>query len=218
MPRIQIIEPNHFYTFELPVVPGAEVLIGTAPHCQLALPGVAGLAEVHARIVCQPQGYIISDLGSPYGTTANGAPFHSDYLMLGVEYRMGAAAISLLPDEGMLPPQQMHPQHMAPPMPQQVAPAPMPARAAAPAAGTVAPKKTVVRRKPASAAAPATPAADINELAQRYNRKNSGNTALFNLIYVIVLLVAAVYAGVALRHWTKTGNFLPGIVEDAAAK
>lgn len=205
MPRIQIIEPNHVYTFELPVAPGAEVLIGTAPHCQLSLPGVGGLGEVHARISCQPQGYVISDMGSPYGTLANGVPLRSDYLMHGVEYRMGAAVITLLPDAAM-PQQPMQAQPAAPAYQQ-------PAAAAAPA------KKTVVRKKVATAAgsAPAAPAkGDLKSAADRFNRSKGGNSALFNLIYVIVLLAAAVYAGIALRHWQSTGNFLPGITSDAA--
>lgn len=208
MPRIQIIEPNHVYTFELPVVPGAEVLIGTAPHCQLSLPGVGGLGEVHARISCQPQGYVISDLGSPYGTLANGVPFHSDYLMLGVEYRMGAACITLLPDAAAMPQQPLPPQQPV------AAPAPAPAPAAA---GTV--KKTVVRKKTVSTAQAAgdkkAASASANNV-DRFNRNKGSKTALFNLIYVVVLLLAAVYAGIALRHWQATGNFLPGITSDAA--
>lgn len=216
MPAIYISEPNHFYTFELPIVPGAEVLIGTSPSCQLALPGVEGLGEVHACISCQPQGYVLTDMGTPYGTLANGVPIHSEYLMHGMEYRLGAAVITLVPEEAAMP------QQMGAPMPQ---PMPVPQAQVAPAAAA-APKKKVVKKlsssvKPAAAAplkgkkAAAGGKEDMDALAERYNRNNSGSgTALFNLIYVIVLLLAAVYAGVALRHFERTGNFLPGIVED----
>lgn len=209
MPRILISEPQHFYTFDLPIVPGAEVYIGTAPTCQLALPGVEGMAEMHACIVCQPQGYVISDLGSPYGTFANGVPFQSDYLMHGIEYRMGAAVITLAPDEAV--PQQ------AVPMPQQAV---QPAVQAAPAQAAPV-RKPAVRRKPATAgAAGGAVAAPVSmaEKAKQFNRKGAGNVALFNTIYVIVLLAAAIYSGIALRHYQKTGNFLPGVVKDAAKK
>lgn len=209
MPRIYITEPNHFYTFELPVVPGAEVLIGTAAHCQLSLPGVEGLGEVHACISCQPQGYIISDLGTPYGTLANGVPLTSDYLMHGVEYRLGAACITLVPEGATAPP----PQAAAPmqPLPPQAAAPVQPApQQAAPAAKKPQLKKPALR---ASGAAAGT-AAPASDLSARFNRTKSNNTATFNFIYVIVLIIAAVYAGVALRHWQNTGNCLPGIVAD----
>lgn len=219
MPLIYITAPNNiFYTFELPVMPGAEVYVGTAPNCQLALPGVEGLGEVHACIACQPQGYVITDMGTPYGTLANGMPIQADFLRPGIEYRLGAAVITL-PAEGAAAPQQAAPM-AAMPM-QQSAPMPAaPQQAAAPAPATKQPalkKKSPLKTggvaKPgAGAAKGAAASADITAMADRFKRK--GDSALFNMIYVVVLIAAAVYAGMALRHWQRTGNFLPGIVAD----
>lgn len=210
MPLIYINEPNHFYTFELPAVAGAEIYIGTAANCQLALPGVEGLGEVHACISCQPEGYVITDMG--YGTFANGVPIQADYLRPGVEYRLGAAVITLPVETAAVPQQAM-------PMPQQQVAAPQQAAAAAPATTAAAPatKKPALKKKAplktgATAGKAAAPAAALNDAA-RFKRK--GDSTLFNMIYVIVLIAAAVYAGVALRHWQKTGNCLPGIVSDA---
>lgn len=200
MPLIYVTEPNHFYTFELPTVPGAEIYIGTAATCQLALPGVAGLGEVHACISCQPQGYVITDMGTGYGTFANGAPIQADYLRPGVEYRMGSAVITL-PAEGAAAPQQPQP------LPQQAAAAPA---AAAPATKKPALKKSPLKTGTAGKAA-AAPAGPVD--AKRFQRK--GDSTTFNVIYVIVLIAAAIYAGVALRHWQRTGNYLPGIVDDS---
>lgn len=221
MPLIYITAPNIFYTFELPVVPGAEVYVGTAPTCQLSLPGVDGLGEVHACIACQPQGYVITDMGSPYGTMANGMPIQADILRPGVEYRLGAAVITL-PMEGAMPPQQGMPMQMPMqqqmPMPQGVPMQQMPPQQA-PAAPSAPKKKNPL--KTGGIKSPNAPSAkkhaagtptDITAMADRFKRK--GDSTLFNMIYVIVLIAAAVYAGMALRHWQRTGNFLPGIMED----
>ena len=199
MPLIYVSAPNYYYTYDLPAVPGAEVYVGASPQCQLSLPGVEGLGEVHASIVCQPQGYVITDLGTPYGTMANGMPIQADYLRPGVEYRMGALVITL-PMEAAMPPQG--------------APAPAPVQNSAAAA----PKKAVVKKKASplktgGAAAAAPKAANMQQTADRFKRK--GDSTMFNMIYVIVLITAAVYAGLALRHWQKTGNYLPGIQADA---
>lgn len=210
MPRIYITEPNHFYTFELPTAPGAEVLIGTAPHCQLALPGVGGLGEVHACISCQPQGYVITDLGSPTGTFANGVPIRSEYVMPGVEYRLGAAVITLAAEGA--PAQQAMPQQA--PAQQAAAPAPQPAAAAA--APHAAPKKKASPLKTGAAASKATKLGkkDLGNLAAKFDRSRGKNASKATFIYVVALLIVAFYAGIALHHWERTGNCLPGLVAD----
>lgn len=222
MPRIYITEPNHFYTYELPTAPGAEVLIGTAPHCQLALPGVAGLGEVHACISCQPQGYVIADLGSPTGTFANGVPIRSEYLMAGVEYRLGAAVITLeaavpQPQPGMPPMQQPVPQ-AAP-----VASQPVP-QAAAPGAQPAAQKKaSPLKTSTSQGGAPKLKAGkgagkagktDLTSMAAKFDRSRGKGASQATFIYVVVMLVIAFYAGIALHHWERTGNCLPGLVAD----
>lgn len=212
MPRIYITEPNHFYTFELPTIPGAEVLIGTAPHCQLALPGVAGLGEVHASISCQPQGYVMSDMGSPTGTFANGAPIRSEYMMPGVEYRLGAAVITLAAEDV--------PQQAAPQPVQQAAPqAQMPAPAAAPQPEAAAKKPTLKKKaSPLKTGGGAkTPKKDLAGMAAKFDRSRGKSASQATFIYVVILLVVAFYAGIALHHWERTGNCLPGLVSDPQA-
>lgn len=70
---------------------------------------------MHARITCMGmQGYSIADLGSPSGTYANGVQLREPSpLVIGVEYRLGAACLSLMPEMPVQQPQQMIPQ-MAP--------------------------------------------------------------------------------------------------------
>ena len=230
MPRIYITEPNHFYTFELPTVPGDEVLIGTGPQCRLALPGVAGMGEVHACISCRPQGYVIADLGSPTGTFANGAPIRSEFLQPGVEYRMGAAVITLAvegmppqqPPMGMpqqspmgMPPQQQPPMGTPPQQAPQAAPAAQQApaaKAAAPATATAKKKSTVSKAK--APAGKGGRKADLASMAARFDRSRGQAASKFTFIYVVIMLAIAFYAGIALHHWERTGNCLPGLVAD----
>lgn len=205
MPRILIREPNHFYTYELPVAPGGEVVVGSAPTCQLALPGVGGLAPAHARIVCQPQGYVIEDLRSQYGTLQNGRRVQTEYMTPGAEYMLGAACITL--DPASMPvaqPQQVQ-QHTG-------APKTQPAPAKGTAQRTAAKPRVMRKASPAGISGDA-PVGGVNldKLAKKYERKGSSK---LTFVYVLILLLLAFYAGIALRHWERTGNCLPGIVAD----
>lgn len=122
MPKIYAIAPNCYYTFELPTAPGAEVLVGSAPHCHLALSGINGLGEVHAVITCHGNHYMIADQGSPAGIYANGTPVRHVNLMPGVEYQLGGLTL-VLPVEGAPPPQPWRagaPPQMQPFPPQQM--------------------------------------------------------------------------------------------------
>ncbi len=206
MPRILIREPNHFYTFELPVTPGGQVVVGTAPTCQLALPGVGGLSPTHARIVCQPQGYVIEDLQSQYGVTLNGRRVQAEYMAPGAEYMLGAACITL---EAAVPPAAQQAQPAA------VAPSPQVAESPGEQAGAsnAAPRAKITTAKDVKGTAGPRKSANLDELAKKYAR-SGGKSSVLTLVYVVILLLAALYAGIALRHWERTGNFLPGIQAD----
>lgn len=232
MPRLYITEPQHLYTYELPVAPGAEVLIGSAPHCHLALPGVPGLAERHACITCYGHEYMISDLGSGGGTFANGTPVRSVFLMPGVEYRLGAAVVAFGAD-GAPPP----PQFMAPPA-YPVAPGPMPPRQwppqqpyAAPPymqmpgygqpSGSAAPALPP-RQEPASSAAAARGPKvrrlnreELDELKSRfYNPRPHGFPVGKVILFVLVLLAIAFFADMLPVHREDARNFLNALFRD----
>lgn len=228
MSRIYVKEPQHFYTYDLPVVPGAEVYIGSAPNCHLSLPGVPGLAEMHACITCQGQEYLISDLGSPGGTFANGSPVRSVFLMPGVEYRMGAVII-MLAVEGAPPPPQMapaappvqqpwgmqqgfgapvqqpfynaQPPYGAPPM-QQMPPQPqLQPQDAAPK-----PPKTKMRRLNAD---------ELDELKSRfYNPRKEGFPVSKIFFFILVLLAIAFFANMLPVHREDALNFFRNLSRD----
>ena len=226
MPRIYVSDPLHFYTYELPLTPGAEVYVGASPQCQLALPGVPGLADVHACITCQGAEYMISDLGSPGGTFANGSPVLSVFLMPGVEYRLGAAVIMLAVDGAPPPPQ------MVPPMPQ-MAPqpwgaAPMPAYGAPYMPPQYAPPQPQPQQQPQSQpqpqqAAPASPrpkvrrlnAEELDELKSRfYNPKAAGFPFGKVIFFALVLLAIAFFANMLPVHREDALNFFRTLSRD----
>lgn len=208
MPRIYVIAPNCFYTYELPVTPGAEVLIGTAPQCHLLLPGVEGLAGVHACIVCQGADYMISDMGSPMGTFANGTPVRSVFLMPGVEYRMGSLLISLAV-EGMPPPvapMPVQPWGMPQPMimQQPLYPAAPPPTNAPPAASP-APKSRVKRLN----------REELNALRSKFNFTQSKKFPFGKLIFLgLVLLCIAFFADWLPIHRSDAQEYLNALVRD----
>ncbi len=201
MPRIHVREPNHYYTFELPVTPGEEVVVGAAPSCKLSLPGVQGLSPTHARIVCQVGGYVIEDLQSQAGTLLGGRPVRVEFMTPGAEYMLGAVSIVLEPDAAAAQPVQ---QPVAQPTPQPTQ------ESKAPEQSEQAPVKRKVNTG-GTATRPAVGGA-IQDMVKKYDRTKGGGKAV--LIYVIILLLLAFYAGIALRHWERTGNYLPGIRAD----
>lgn len=78
----------------------AEVVVGTAPYCQLCLPGVAGLAEVHACIKREPQGYVIADLNSPSGVMVEGSRLcHPTTMRPGLCYMLGELGLTMEAEE-----------------------------------------------------------------------------------------------------------------------
>lgn len=199
MPLIYIKNSTQVYTFELPVVPGTEVVLGSAPTCSVFLPAEAGVAPMHARIIYQPEGYVIEDLQSGYGTFQNGRPVQAEYMMPGVDYMLGAVGVCYDPQGSAAYPQGGTPQQQ-----QQVAGQP----------GGV--KKKSPLRRGAAAAGGGLDAKQLRAMAAKYKRPGAGGS-LAKTLYVIILFIVAFYAGIALHHWQRTGNFLPGIVEDGAA-
>ncbi len=196
MALIYIRNQNQQYVVELPAVPGAETYVGTESTCHVNLAGVPGVSPVHARIVCQPEGYVIEDLQSQYGTIMGGRPIvQPEYMMPGVEYVVGQAVLVL--DLTAQQPQQ----------PQQGQANPAAQTVQKPKLRSAAPKRTAGGVSGLKGGAP------MASLPTTYSRASSGGSVV-TVIFVLVLLAVAFYTGLALHHWERTGNFLPGIVAD----
>ena len=226
MPSIYVTDPIHFYTFGLPTAPGAEVYIGTASSCQLCLPGAPGLAEVHACITCQGSEYMITDLGSPGGTFANGSQVRSVFLMPGVEYRMGSVVISLVVENAPPPQQRPMPwgaQPMAPQQPvmmQPVAPQmwAQPQGVAPQVVYTAAPQQ-VAGSEPAKKAPRAKmrhlSAAELDDLKSRFYSPSSHSFPFGKIIlFLLVLLAIAFFANMLPFHREDALRFFRDLSRD----
>ena len=179
------------YSYELPTEIGASYNIGSGADCQISVPGVAGLAELHCSVTCMEEGYAITDAGSPAGLLAFDRKVESEYMSPEIIYTAGELTIAIA----------------------ESAPA-----AEAPAAGATTTKKTVKKKtvtKGATKKGKKGAALSLEELknaAAMYDRSKNKNAHLVNMIYIILVLLAGFYAGVALHHWQATGNCFPGLV------
>lgn len=204
MASINVTYSDITASYDLPDEIGVEVIIGTSEDCSIDLPDVEGLADEHCCITLYEDGYALSDLGSGKGTFANDKPVENEYMAAGVSYRIGAAVLTFVPDEVAAPaetaPAAAEP---APDATQETAAAPQ--ASAAPAKKTI--RKTAKRTggtgKPLSRPAAARSAQAAAVAA--YNKKQEQ----VNLAYVVLVLLAAFYAGMALYSWQHTGNPLP---------
>lgn len=197
MASINVTYSDITATYDLPDEIGEEVVIGTSEDCSIDMPEVEGLAAEHCCITLFADGYAISDLASGAGTFADGKPVENEYMRPGVVYQIGKATITFAPDEVAAP--------------AQAAGAEAAPTAQAEAAPAAAPKKKVVKKKKTGTAgtgkrvAPRAASPDRTTATLQYNKKMQQ----INGIYVILVLIAAFYAGMALYSWQKTGNPLP---------
>ena len=197
MASINVTYSDITATYDLPDEIGEEVVIGTSEDCSIDMPEVEGLAAEHCCITLFADGYAISDLASGAGTFADGKPVENEYMRPGVVYQIGKATITFIPDEVAAP--------------AQAAGAETATAAQAEAAAVAAPKKKIVKKKKTGTAgtgkrvAPRAASPDRTTATLQYNKKMQQ----INGIYVILVLIAAFYAGMALYSWQKTGNPLP---------
>ena len=202
MASINVTYSDITASYDLPDEIGVEVIIGTSEDCSIDLPDVEGLAEEHCCITCHEDGYAISDLGSGKGTFANENPLTNEYMTAGVFYRIGSATLTFVPDEAPAPAAtEATPVATEAPAPQAAEAPAQPSPAKKTIRKTV--KRTVGTGTPLKGAAAARSAQAAAVAA--YNKK----AEKIDTIYVILVLIAAFYAGLALYSWQHTGNPLP---------
>lgn len=70
--------------------------MGCAPYCRIVLPEVSGVAPLHACIVREERGYIVTDMTAPVQVRENGSSARPSLLLEpGVERRLGVLSIEL---------------------------------------------------------------------------------------------------------------------------
>lgn len=200
MAAITITNATATATYELPDEVGTELTIGSAEDCSIPLPGVRGLSACHCRITRMAEGFVLSDANSLNGTYADARRIASEYLATGITYTVGEATFTYSEDESEA---KTRPIPLDSEEPEEAKTKPLPATQEP--SGEVK-KKKVVRRK--AAAHPAgLSAAELQQAAQKYRRDMARKR--MTLIYIVVILAAAFYAGLALYSWQSTGNPLP---------
>lgn len=193
MAALIITGANGTFSYELPTEPESVYNIGGGDMCEISLPGETGLAERHCSVTCKTDGYVITDAGSEAGTMAGDRRVEAEYMEEGTVYTLGSVSVSITA----------------------AATAPTEAPAPAETAPATAPKQTAAKKVARRAGkGSALSLEELQAAAVMYNRNRNKASRVTNIVYIVLVLAAAFYAGIALNHWQKTGNCLPGIVAD----
>lgn len=186
MPAIDIIDSaGNDYRYELPE-DDSMLLIGTGEDCSISLPHITDLQPQHCAITLQEEGYVISTVSPEATLLAEGQPTESAILVPRAAYNIGTAM--LIYDDGS-------------------APAAEEAPAEAPATEEPAPKEKKAKPKKKKKKKTLTGHASM-EGTISYTEEDSTLHIILRRLYIIFILAAAFLAGLTLRYWMITGEFL----------
>ncbi|MBR5195694.1 MAG: hypothetical protein IKW48_06080 [Akkermansia sp.] len=190
MPAIDIIDSaGNDYRYELPV-DGSALLIGTGEDCSISLPHITDLQPQHCTITLQEEGYVISIVSPEASLLAEGQPTDSAILVPRAAYNIGSAMLVYDDGSTAAATTEEAPAEEAP--------------AAAPAAEESTPKKKKAKKKKKKKAAGHAPVDGVIS----YTEEDSTLHIILRRLYVIFILAAAFLAGLTLRYWMITGEFL----------
>ncbi len=209
MATIYIIEAdNTQHQFPLPAEEGSSVTIGRNEDCAIPMPGIEGLSGLHCSITLTGGEYVLRDEGSEGGTMEGERAISAEPLREGVPYGIGAAFLYFYADApaaetpaAEAPAEEV----LAEPVPvseyADYAEAPV-AEEVEPAAGAVAAPVKKKKKKAPTALGKAKKTMVIQQ-------KKAQAMSAVNYVYVLLVLALAFYAGMTLRHWMVTGEYLP---------
>lgn len=183
MPAIDIIDSSgNDYRYDLPE-DGSVLLIGTGEDCSISLPHIADLLPQHCTITLQEEGYVIAVATQGATLLAESQPTEAAILVPRAVYNIGSAML-------------MYDDTAA-------------AAESAPAAeateeAQAAPKKAKKKKKKVKKSG-----GDTSILAgASYTEEDSVLHIVLRRLYVIIILIAAFVAGLTMRYWMITGDFL----------
>lgn len=228
MASLIITTDEEKHGFELPAILGREVIVGSDESCDISLSGAEGVSHRHCSILCTEEGFLIEDLDSRNGTFANVDEVTEPTLMReGVVYTMGKASMliaELTPYKPIDPDaapnaeqEEEEPEKKEEPKPTktQAATAPLEEEPKAPAAPapvpltrevpTPGPRKLITGKQKRRALSAQELQNKAALLAQSF--KNNGVSTL----YVVVIIIAAFYAGMSLYSWKCEGTPVPSL-------
>lgn len=214
--------------FDLPAILGKVTIIGCDDACDISLSGVDGLSHRQCSITCTEKGFMLEDLDSANGTYANEKEVEEPVLMKeGVVYAIGDASMIIAELANFAPIIQKNPP--AKEVEAEEAPtAPLTEDATVPIADSseaptepIATEKAPTQTRPLPGRAPARRAklktkgpkkrALTDEELKQKAKMLAGNFAGSGVstLYVVVILILALYAGMALYSWQSEGNPVP---------
>lgn len=195
MPVIDIIDASgNDYRYNLPE-DGSVLLIGSGEDCSVSLPHIADLLPQHCTIALQEEGYVVTIATEGATLLAEGQPTAAAILVPRAVYNIGSAMLMF--DDGSAETAQAAPAEApAEEMPAEEAPAEE-EPAAAPA------------RKKKKKKAKHSGSADTSFLGGvSYTEEDSVLHIILRRLYVIAILAAAFLAGLTMRYWMITGEYL----------
>ena len=187
MAYIDIIDSGgNTYRYPLPV-DGSVLLIGSGEDCSISLPHVADMLPQHCTITLQEQGYVLTAATEGAALLAENEPTAAAALVPGAVYNLGSTILMYAEEE---------------------APAEAPAPEETPAepaaeeeASAEEPKK---KKKKFKKLPGVTPIRDT----VYYTEEEGALHIILRRLYVIAILAASFLAGLTLRYWMMTGEFL----------
>ena len=187
MAYIDIIDSTgNDFRYQLPE-DGSVLLIGSAEDCSISLPHIADLLPQHCTISLQPEGYVITAAAPGAPLLAEGQPTEAAVLVPHAVYNLGSTTL----------------------MYNDAAIAAAPVAEEAPAAET---EEAIVEE-------PAKPEKKKKKKKKKIGRKGLHSVAEFTeedsplhivlrRLYVIAILALAFLAGLTMRYWMITGEYL----------
>ena len=198
MAYIDIIDSNgNDYRYQLPE-DGSVLLIGSAEDCSISLPHIADLQPRHCTISLQPEGYVIAAAAAEATLLAESQPVESAILVPQAVYNLGSSMLLY-------------------------------AEAAAEEAATAATDappagETAQEEEAAPAEEEATAEEEDAPARKKKKKRKAGRQGLYSIssyteedsplhivlrrLYVILILALAFLAGLTMRYWMITGEYL----------
>lgn len=190
MAYIDIIDSNgNDFRYALPE-DGSVLLIGSGADCSISLPHIADLQPQHCTISLQQEGYVITALSEEASLMAEGQPTQAAVLVPHAVYNLGSTMV-MFNDAAVPAPEAPEAQEAQEAPAEPVAEEPVEEEAPKP-------KKKKVRT---GGSAPLTTTA-------MYTEEDSALHIVIRRLYVILILALAFLAGLTMRYWMITGDFL----------
>lgn len=187
MAYIDIIDSTgNDFRYQLPE-DGSVLLIGSAEDCSISLPHIADLLPQHCTISLQPEGYVITAAAPGAPLLAEGQPTEAAVLVPHAVYNLGSTMLMY--------------------------------NDAAVEAAPVAEETPAAETEEAIVEEPAKPEKKKKKKKKKIGRKGLHSVAEFTeedsplhivlrRLYVIAILALAFLAGLTMRYWMITGEYL----------